>query len=169
VCSLAFEGAPEHPQVMRRPPRRSHEGLVGWPMLWRGLLQGAVVLAACIAIDAWALANGRGEDEARTLAIVALTVGNLGLVWLNASLGVGWAAVFGRGFGAFWGVAAIACGALAAAIHFPGVRALLRFAVPQPDALAWSVLAPVAAVMLLALVLRTPATRRTDAPASRPR
>jgi Ca2+-transporting ATPase len=42
VCSLAFEGAPEDPRVMQRPPRRSDEGIVGWPMLWQGLVQGGM-------------------------------------------------------------------------------------------------------------------------------
>jgi Ca2+-transporting ATPase len=42
VCSLAFEGAPEDPRVMQGPPRRSDEGIVGWPMLWQGLVQGRI-------------------------------------------------------------------------------------------------------------------------------
>ena len=50
VCSLAFEGAPEDPRVMQRPPRRTDEGIVGWPMLWQGLVQGGCLLAATMAI-----------------------------------------------------------------------------------------------------------------------
>lgn len=147
VCSLAFEGAPEERGAMQRPPRRGHAELVGWPMLLRAAWQGAVVLAAVIAVYAVALRTG-SADAARAQAMIALTVGNLGLVWLNATQGLGWRAVFGRAYRAFWVVAAIASAVLAATLAVPGLRALLRFEVPDPGALALSCAVVAAAVVV---------------------
>src|SRR5262252_1670977 len=122
VCSVAFEGTPEDPRVMKRAPRRSDEGIVGWPMLWQGLLQGGCLLAVTLAIYAVALHADRGEDIARTLAVLGLTAGNLLLVAVNASAGLGWRSLFARTARAFWWVAGIASSALALAIALPGGR-----------------------------------------------
>jgi Ca2+-transporting ATPase len=130
VCSLAFEGAPEDPRVMQRPPRRSDDGIVGWTMLWQGLLQGGCLLVATMATYAWALGAGRGEEVARTLAIVGLTAGNLMLVAVNATAGVGWRAMLAPSSRAFWLVAAVASAALALAVAAPVARQLLHFSPP---------------------------------------
>ena len=164
VCSLAFEGAPEDPRVMKRPPRRSDAGIVGWPMLWQGLLQGGCLLAATLATYVLALRAGRDADTARTLAVVGLTAGNLLLVAVNATAGVGWRALFAPTAGAFWWVAAIAAAALALAVVVPEGRQLLHFGLPAIDDLALSLLA-VAASVALGAVLATRArwTRTADA------
>jgi Ca2+-transporting ATPase len=130
VCSLAFEGAPEEADVMRQAPRRGDESLVGRPMLVRGLAQGALLLAATLAIYALALARSIPEDAARTLAIVSLTVGNLSLVAVNALSGLDLRALWSRHFAAFWSVTAVTSGALLLAVAAPPVRHLLHFAVP---------------------------------------
>ena len=132
---------------MQRPPRRGHAQLVGWPMLLRGAWQGSVVLLAVIAVYALALRGG-SADAARAQAMIALTVGNLGLVWLNATQGLGWRAVFGRSYRAFWVVAGVASAVLAAALAVPGLRALLRFEVPSASAIALSCAVVAAAVVL---------------------
>lgn len=150
VCSLAFEGAPEERRVMQRPPRPAGEGLVGWPMLWRGLVQGGGLLASTLCVYAVLLTHGRGEEVARTVAIVALTAGNLLLVAANMSQGIAWRRVFGPAFGVFWVVAGIASAVLALGILWPAARQLLRFGVPGPldvaAALAVTAVAVVAAV-----------------------
>jgi Ca2+-transporting ATPase len=148
VCSLAFEGAPEDPRVMQRPPRRTDEGIVGWPMLWQGLVQGGCLLAATMAIYLVALQAGRDSDVARTLAVIGLTVGNLLLVAVNASAGIGWRAVFASSALAFWGVAAAATAALTVAVVVPGARRLLHFGVPTPGDLVLAMAAVVMAVLL---------------------
>ena len=139
VCSLAFEGAPEDPRVMQRPPRRSDEGIVGWPMLWQGLVQGGFLLAGAMAIYTLAPESGRDSDIARTLAVIGLTVGNLLLVAVNATAGVGWRALFAASARAFWGIAASAAVALAVAVAVPGIRLLLHFGVPNVVDLALSI------------------------------
>jgi len=165
ICSLAFEGVPEDPRIMQRPPRRTDDPLVGWALVWRGLLQGAALLAVVLAIDGWSLRT-LGEDGARTVSFVALTAGNLLLVWSNAASGVGSRALLQRSFSAFWTVAAIAAAVLAAAIALAPVQRLLHFAVPPPEHLAAAVVAAALAVAVVALLtkfVRIP--RRTSAAA----
>ena len=155
VCSLAFEGAPEDPQVMRRPPRRSDEGIVGWPMLWQGLVQGGCLLAGTMAIYMVALQAGRDDDIARTLAVIGLTVGNLLLVAVNVTAGVGWRALFAASARAFWAVTAAATAALAVAVAVPGARRLLHFDVPAAGDLALGIAVVAVSVALgAALSLR---------------
>ena len=89
VCSLAFENTPAARDVMLRPPRPAGEPLVGGTLVMQALLQGGALLAAAMGVYLWALQAGEGTDIARTLAFIGLTVGNLLLVWLNASAGVG--------------------------------------------------------------------------------
>lgn len=157
VCSLAFEGAPEASGLMKRPPRRSDEGIVGWPMLWQRLVQGGCLLMATLAVYAVALHAGRHEDVARALAVIGLTVGNLMLVAVNLSTGHGLRALAAPSSGAFWGVCTAAIIALAAGL-LPGARELLHFQVPDPNDLALAiavVLAAVAAGSVWSQKLRT--------------
>jgi Ca2+-transporting ATPase len=165
VCSLAFEGVPEDPGIMRRPPRRVDEPLVGWSLVWRGLLQGTCLLLAVLAIAAVALPRF-GEPAARALSFAALTAGNLLLAWANAAQGIDARALFRRSFAAFWVVTAIATASIAASIAIPTLRNLLRFAVVPPDALAIALLAAALAVLLGAFATRRRQERNTHCSAA---
>lgn len=147
VCALAFEGAPEAPWLMRRPPRRQDEAFIGWPLLAQGVVQGGSLLAAALAVYALALHVGREVDAARTLAVVGLTVGNLLLVAVNLSASSGARALTQAGARAFWGVCAAASAALVLALLLPGARQLLHFAPPQAGDLALAIAAVTAAVL----------------------
>ncbi|MEN9420184.1 MAG: hypothetical protein RI988_3805 [Pseudomonadota bacterium] len=162
VCSLAFEGAPEDPRVMQRPPRRRGDSLLGRELLVRGLAQGACLLAATLAVYALALHGGRGEEVARTLAVLGLTAGNLLLVAVNASAGLGWRALLAPGTRAFWWVAAAATAALGTALAVPAARELLRLAVPPAADLA-ATLAAVAAAVALGAIIGHGLARKTSA------
>lgn len=146
VCSLAFEGAPEDPRLMSRPPRDASQSLVGWPMLRQGLMQGGCLLAATLLIYLLALQAGREVDVARTLSVIGLTIGNLLLVAVNASAGTGWRALFAGSARSFWMVAAAATLALLVATLVPGARALLHFGVPALSELALSLMLVLVAV-----------------------
>lgn len=148
VCSLAFEGAPEDPRVMQRPPRRADDSIVGWSMLWQGLAQGGFLLAGALAVYGMALSAGREVDVARTLAVIGLTLGNLLLVAVNVVSGLGWRALLGPSARPLWIVSALASAALAVAVVVPGARRLLHFGVPAAADLALSVLGVVVAVLL---------------------
>ena len=162
ACSLAFEGAPEDPRVMQRPPRGPGEGIVGWPMLWQGLLQGGSLLAATLWIYTAALGADRPVDVARTLAIIGLTAGNLMLVAVNASVGVGWRALLAPEARAFWWVAGIASTAVGLAVVVPGIRGLLHFGQPGAVDLALAMGAVVLAVAVGAVASRTVRRKRTE-------
>jgi Ca2+-transporting ATPase len=159
VCSLAFEGAPEDPRVMSRPPRPREGSLLGRALLVTGLVQGSCLLAATLAIYVLALQGGRAEDVARTLAVLGLTAGNLLLVAVNASAGLGWRALFAPGTRAFWWVAAAAVTALTLALAVPAARELLRFALPGWADLA-AALAAVGVAVAFGAVLATQLKRR---------
>jgi Ca2+-transporting ATPase len=156
ACSLAFEGAPEEAGVMQRPPRRADDKILGAAMLVRGLLQGGALLAATLAIYAIGLRQALPVDQARTLALVGLTVGNLLLAWLNACAGLPWRRRFGSGLGPFWWVAASACSVLALALAWPALRQLLHFGVPPALALLAACAGTVLAVALAAGIARAP-------------
>jgi P-type Ca2+ transporter type 2C len=164
VCSLAFEGTPEDPRVMQRPPRRADDGIVGWQMLWQGLLQGGSLLLATLGIYAAALHGGANADAARALAFVGLTFGNLLLVLTNASAGLGWRSILGSGFRVFWIVAGVALLALVVATAAPMARALLHFDVPTFGALAAALAVVAIAVVLGSIGLRS-GGRRAPTPA----
>ncbi|HEY9107882.1 MAG TPA: cation-translocating P-type ATPase, partial [Roseateles sp.] len=140
ACSLAFEGAPEAPGLMRRPPRQPDDGIVGWSMLWQGLMLGGCLLVAALLVYIVALHAGRSPDAARTLSVVGLTVGNLLLVAATMSTGSGWRALAKPGTRAFWAVCAVASAALAAAVVLPAPRRLLHFEGPALDELALAVI-----------------------------
>ena len=77
-----------------------------------------------------------------------LRTGNLLLVAVNATAGIGWRALFAPSARAFWWVAGIASAALALAVAVPGARRLLHFGLPAADDLALSTFAVVASVAL---------------------
>ncbi|MBC5763937.1 cation-translocating P-type ATPase [Ramlibacter albus] len=149
VCSFAFEGAPERADVMRRPPREAAAGFFGREMVLQALLQGGLLFAAAFATYLAALRHGP-PDAARAAALVALTVGNLGLVWLNASRGASWRAIFGAGYPAFWAVTAFATVTLGAGIAVPSLGALLQLAPPGGAAAALACVAGAGSVLLAA-------------------
>ena len=135
ACSLAFEGVPEDPRVMRRPPRPAERGLIDRTLLLQGLLQGAALLVATLAIYALALAAGRDTDVARTLAVVALTAGNLLLVAANVVSGLGWRVLLQPGARPLWAVSAGATLAVGSALLWAPLRGLLHFGLPAPGEL----------------------------------
>jgi Ca2+-transporting ATPase len=162
VCSLAFEQAPADPAIMQLPPRRADEGLIGWSMAWQGMLQGGALLLATLAIYIVALRADIQPPEARTLAIVGLTAGNLELVLINAGARGSWRALLGIGFGAFWWVAGATSAALGLAIVWPAARQLLHLGLPSGVDLAGSIAWVTLAVALAAAASRLIAGRRSD-------
>lgn len=154
VCSLAFEGAPEDPRIMQRPPRPAAAGLVDASLWGPGLLQGALLLLATFGAFWLAMRSGRGEDSARTLAVLGLTAGNLMLVAVNLGVGLGWRALFMPGARAFWTVAAAAGAILGFALAWPPARRLLQFELPRVDDLAFTLAGVLAASALAAWLTR---------------
>jgi Ca2+-transporting ATPase len=149
VCSLVFENAPQARGLMERPPRAANAPLVNRSLMLRAAAQGAGLLG--VALSAYALALGAQlpTDEARTLAFVALTAGNLSMVAVNAGTGLSVRELAGAAFRPLQLVTALATGLMVMAITVPPVRDLMKFAIPSAGALA-GVLAAVAVVSALA-------------------
>jgi len=89
---------------------------------------------------------GHSTDVARTLAVVGLTVGNLWLVVLSLTQGVGWRAWAEPGVRAFAAVAVITLLAVVLGIVWAPARTPLHFETPPLEGLAVTALAVVGAL-----------------------
>jgi Ca2+-transporting ATPase len=124
ACSFVFEGEPESPDLMRRPPRPPASPLLSRAQVGRALLQGGAVLAVVLAVFALALPRG-GESNARALSFATLVVANIGLILAQRRRGI--VGSLARRNPAFWWVAGAATLLLAAALWIPALRDLFRF------------------------------------------
>jgi Ca2+-transporting ATPase len=128
VCSLAFENAPQARGLMERPPRAANALLVDRALVMRALAQGAGLLAVALAAYALALGAGMPANEARTLAFVGLTAGNLAMVAVNAGAGLPLRDLWGPQFRSFQIVAASPpAGALAGVLAAVGAVMVLAW------------------------------------------
>ncbi|HEY1182290.1 MAG TPA: HAD-IC family P-type ATPase [Rhodocyclaceae bacterium] len=151
MCSIAFEAIPPDRDLMRRPPRRTTDMLVGLPLLRKGVIHGLAALGAIILVYWVSLQLGHSENLARTLAIVCLMAANVGLVSVTAgALGAGRPA-FGSMHKSFWIILSAAAGLFALGLLLPSSRELLRFALPSIEAALLAASAGFGAVLLSAL------------------
>ena len=85
ACSIAFEAEPAEPGLMSRPPRNPRDPLLSRPRMIFSALQGASVLAAVLALFAYALHRGQSEMTIRTITFATLVLGDLMLILSNRS------------------------------------------------------------------------------------
>lgn len=85
ACSIVFEAEPEEADIMARPPRSPTASLFDRATLTLGCLQGGFLLAIVLGMYGLVLQNGKGPEEARTLAFTTLVAANLGLIFVNRS------------------------------------------------------------------------------------
>ena len=85
ACSLVFEAEPAEPDAMRVPPRAAAARLFDWPLLWRGLWQGAGLLLALVALNLAGRAMVQEDGAIRATTFAVLTIANLGLIHANRS------------------------------------------------------------------------------------
>lgn len=159
ICSIAFENEPAAPDLMLRGPRAPGEALVGFQQLLLGAGLGGLLLASCLLGYAWAQ-SALGEDPARTLAIVALTAGNLMLVRVIATPGATLPALFASGRRAYWIIVGVVSLVLGACIGIEPLAALFDFAHPGWPLLLAAIAAGIATALLGDLVKALPAARR---------
>jgi Ca2+-transporting ATPase len=130
VSSIVFEAEPEEENIMARPPRMPDAPLFDAALLWRGLLQGGVVMIAALTIFRLGLHDEHGEQVARCMAFVTLVLGNLGLVLTNRSTEHSAFRVLTRPNRALLIVVVITMATLALSVSLPWLRALFGFAPP---------------------------------------
>lgn len=80
ACSLVFESDPPSLGILRRPPRNKNAPLLS-SRAWVGVvLQGGLVLAACLGMVLWARHQHLVPAMQRTMGFVTLLFANLGLI-----------------------------------------------------------------------------------------
>ncbi len=77
TLSLALAFEPAEANAMQRPPRDPGEPLLSGIMLWRIGAVSVLLVIAPLGLFLWEAANGRPTDEARTLAVNALVMGEI--------------------------------------------------------------------------------------------
>ena len=160
ICAIAFENEAVEPGTMDEPPRRPDEPLLGWPQLILALMQGTLLLAACLALYAFALSTDTPSDTARALAFVAFTAGNLALIRVAATRKAAVAQLFAPDHGAYWLVAALASAVTAACLFVPGLERLFQFGAPSPAALVAAVAVGLASTLVFDLAKRSGTVQR---------
>ena len=84
-CSIVFEMEPEEKGIMKRPPRKLGEALLGPQVLIRSFIQGMAIFMIVFTIYALMITSGYGEAESRMIAFSGIVAGNIGLIFANRS------------------------------------------------------------------------------------
>lgn len=159
VCAIAFEREPAEPDAMRQAPRDARELLIGWRQLAVAGFQGSLLLGACLAIYASALARMEA-DTARTLAFIAFTSGNLALIRVLGTRKAGLSWLIAARHAVHWLLASIATAVTAACVLVPALARVFRFGVPTLAETALAVAAGLGAALIADFVKRLPGVQR---------
>ncbi len=130
-CSIVFEMEREEASIMKRPPRRLDEALLGPKVLVRSLAQGISIFLAVLAVYALMILNGYGEGESRMIAFTGIVIGNLGLIFSNRSWNESMFRSMRTPNKALWWVTGGTLFFLGIVIDVPFMRELFRFAMPE--------------------------------------
>jgi magnesium-transporting ATPase (P-type) len=155
--ALAFE--PPEPDIMRRPPRRAGEGILTGYMAWRILSVMVLLTIPAFGLFLWLESTGASIEEARTIAVNTLVVGEIFYLWnaraiLNPVLSL-------KGiFGSRPVLISMAlCLLLQLAFtYLPFMHSL--FGTAAIDLLDWAVLAGIGAMVFVVIELEKAAVRR---------
>jgi len=128
TCAIVFEAEPSEQGAMQRPPRDPADPLFNLPMLLGALLLGAAVLACVLLAYGWAHGSGRAEGEVRAIGFAAIVFGNLAMILGHRSRDRTIVATLARPNPALWWVLLGTLAALAAAVYFPPLAEIFRFA-----------------------------------------
>jgi P-type Ca2+ transporter type 2C len=153
ACAFVFEADEEAPDIMRRRPRRPGESLFSAAMLRHSISLGVVVLLLCAGVYGITLQLG-SENEARTLAFLALVASNLALIFVSRSRTESLARIFVKPNRIFWWIVGLAAVSLALIIGIPGAAEVFRFASPGWPATAAVVTLAAGSVLVFGRILR---------------
>jgi P-type Ca2+ transporter type 2C len=147
ACSTVFESVPEERDVMKRPPRRLREPLLGKRTLFFSFLQGASILAGVLGVFLWSLSASANALEASTLAFTTLVFANLMLIVTNMSWSQSGIKTLTSRNIPLLSVGAGTLAALAAVICFPFLRHLFHFSVLYMHDLAIALVTGIASLV----------------------
>jgi Ca2+-transporting ATPase len=147
-CSIVFEMELEEKGIMKRPPRRLDEALLGRKVFVRALVQGLSIFLVVLAMYALMLQSGYGEAESRMVSFAGVVAGNIGLIFANRS----WNDSMFRSLKipnpALWWVTGGALLFLGIVTGVPLMRELFRFAPPE-----WHHLPPALFLVIVCFLL----------------
>ena len=126
-CSLIFEAEEAEADVMRRPPRPPDERLFSKQTIGLALMQGASVLAVCLAVFLLAR-NSHSADAARALMFATLVVAFIVIILVNRSWTRTALAMLHVPNAALRWVLLATCSLLAVVLGVPAARDLFHFA-----------------------------------------
>ncbi len=136
ACSIVLEMEPAHRDTMKRPPRPHNARLLEPRRLLWSVLQGLALLVSVLALVAILRDTSGPEGEIRSLAFIALMVGNLALLIASRSEQDPFWRTLGRGNRAIPILIAVTLSVLALVTFVPplahavGLGAELGFGVP---------------------------------------
>ena len=160
ICAIAFENEPVEPGTMEQPPRRPNDPLLGWPQLGLALAQGILLLVAALGIYVVALGAAMQVDEARALAFVGFTAGNLMLIRVTATRGPTLYSLGATDHRAYWVLAGIAALVTALCVSVPSLSHLFQFATPHPGTALLAVLTGLASALVFDAAKSLPDVQR---------
>ena len=150
-CALIFEAEEPEANIMRRPPRDPAEPLFNRATLAVAIMQGASVLAACLAVVALAR-PGHGDAAARALAFATLVVGFLTIILVDRSWTRSALSMLRMPNWALWWVVGGATLLLSLVLAVPQLQHMFLFAPLHPDDLLWSAVAGAACLLWFELL-----------------
>jgi Ca2+-transporting ATPase len=155
-CSIVFEAEPEEPDTMEKPPRPRDASLFDRATVFLGCVQGAVVLAALLAVYGVALHRDQSTEEARALAFTVMVFASLSLILASRSRSKQLSALLRPTNPALWWIVGATLAMLAVVLFVPPLRDLFKFGVLHADDLAIAAGAGVSCFVLAQWVKRLP-------------
>jgi len=136
ACSTAFESEAEHPNIMRRSPRKTSTRMFDRRMIASALSQGLMLFVVTLGAFLIALYRHQGDQDARAISFTTLVFGNLILIWANRS----WTRTIPEMLGSpnkpLWTITAGALLFLGGVLYVPSLRILFQFSVLHLNDLA---------------------------------
>jgi len=127
ACSVAFESEPEHPSIMKRPPRDPKARIFDKTTIRSAAFQGFSLFFVAIAAFLISLYRGQGEYDARAISFTTLVLGNLALIWANRSASRTIPEMIRARNYPLWTITAGALLVLAAILYIPSIRDVFQF------------------------------------------
>jgi Ca2+-transporting ATPase len=147
ACSVVFEAEPEEHDIMKRPPRDPKAALLDRALVLSSLAQGALAFVTVAFVFVLASATGNGENDQRTLVLVALVTTNLALILTHRSFGQSIREALARPNALLWYGMAGVTALLFLLLLTPPARDVFRLAPLHGDDLILSVAAATAFVI----------------------
>lgn len=127
ACALLFEGEPDEPNIMNRPPRALGKPLFGLSEILHNTLQGAIAMLAVASTYAYAMLQHQPESKVRAAAFSSLVLANLGLILVNRSRSMGLLSILRVKNRTFFWLVLLTLLLLALVLYWPNAQSIFKF------------------------------------------